>query len=52
MKDGTYNLGSRAGELVFAKVEGETLLFIPAGSSDRKLRLGANQIAALKEVLS
>lgn len=52
MKDGTYNLGSRAGEIVFARVEGATLLLIPAGSSDRKLRLGPEQIAALKELLS
>lgn len=54
MRRGTFNLGSNASrETVFARFEDNgAVLLASAGNSERKLRLGPEQLAILKELLA
>lgn len=56
LKQGTYILGTGGRGAVFAKAEGEHLLLTARatvrGSSDTTIRLDADQVAALRKLLT
>lgn len=53
MKDGTFNLGARGHEVVFAKIDSERLVLVAKTRDVRDVRieLNAEQRAALKQLL-
>tara|TARA_B100000519_G_scaffold158411_1_gene140091 strand:- start:31 stop:198 length:168 start_codon:yes stop_codon:yes gene_type:complete len=54
MQDGTFNLGARGFEVVFAKIEGDQLTLVAKTRDvrDVRIQLNAEQRAALKDVLA